>query len=112
MKDSGWRDVASLAEIPLGDAICVDLDGVPLAIVHVEDGRCFAIGAQCPHGRAMLNEGYIDGLEIECPKHNGRFSLVTGEALSHPAREPIATYPCRTSDGRVEVQLQPSESVG
>lgn len=103
MTTNGWIDVASLDTINKGDALVVELSDRKIAVVHVADGRCFAIDAVCSHGRALLSDGFVDGLEIECPKHNGRFNLETGEAVASPAREALGTYPCRVRDGRVEV---------
>jgi nitrite reductase/ring-hydroxylating ferredoxin subunit len=34
----------------------------------------------------------IDGC-IECPMHNGRFDVATGDAVRRPARKNIRTYP-------------------
>lgn len=103
MTTDRWVDVASIDSIGTGDALVVDLSDRKIAVVHVADGRCFAIDAVCTHGRALLSDGFVDGLEIECPKHNGRFSLETGEAVASPAREALGTYPCRVRDGRVEL---------
>jgi nitrite reductase/ring-hydroxylating ferredoxin subunit len=52
-----------------------------------------------------LADGFVDGTEIECPKHNGRFNVATGEAVASPARTALRTYPCRLIDGCIEVQL-------
>jgi 3-phenylpropionate/trans-cinnamate dioxygenase ferredoxin subunit len=38
--------------------------------------------------------------------HGARFALRTGEALSPPAYEPIATYPVRVAAGRVQVRAR------
>lgn len=103
MTTNDWIDVAAVDSIATGDALVVDLSDRKIAVVRVSDGTCFAIDAVCTHGRALLSEGFVDGLEIECPKHNGRFNLATGEPVASPARTALGTYPCRVRGGRVEV---------
>ncbi len=63
----------------------------------------------CTHGQAHLAEGAVlDGM-VECPKHNGCFDLVTGEALRYPATEPITLYDVALRNGRVVSTLSPRQ---
>ena len=59
----------------------------------------------CTHTQAELSEGYLDGCVIECPKHNGRFDVRTGEAVRRPATRPLRTYSVEVIGGRVVAQL-------
>ncbi len=43
---------------------------------------------------------------IECPKHNGRFDVRTGEPLRRPVKEPIAVYDVEVVDGRIVSRLE------
>jgi len=52
-----------------------------------------------------LMRGYFDEDIIECPVHQGRFNVCTGAALSAPASTPLKTYPVRTEDGKVFVEV-------
>jgi nitrite reductase/ring-hydroxylating ferredoxin subunit len=63
----------------------------------------------CTHGRTSLSDGYLDGCLIECPKHNARFDVRTGEAVRRPAVKPLGTYPVRVQGGRLVVTLPPPE---
>ena len=103
MSDQTWKIVSELKEIQHDDVVCVEVKGVKIAIVRTADNQVFAVDSQCSHGRASLADGYVDGLEIECPKHNGRFNVATGLAVASPARTPLQTYPCRVSGDCVEV---------
>ena len=47
--------------------------------------------------------------QIECPKHNGRFDLRTGEPTRKPIKEPLTMYPCEVRDGRVVADLSTIE---
>jgi 3-phenylpropionate/trans-cinnamate dioxygenase ferredoxin subunit len=42
---------------------------------------------------------------IECPRHNGRFDIRTGEALGAPACVNLVTYPVKVENGRVWVKV-------
>ena len=59
----------------------------------------------CTHGQTHLADGLlIDGC-IECPKHNGRFDVRTGEPRRRPVKVPLGTYPVREVDGRLVADL-------
>lgn len=103
MSEQTWKIVSKLYEIEQDDVACVDVEGVKIAIVRTAGDQVFALDPQCTHGRASLADGYVEGLEIECPKHNGRFNVSTGVAVASPARMPLQTYPCRVSGDCVEI---------
>ena len=105
MSEQTWKIVSELNDIQHDDVVCVEVEGVKIAIVRTADNQVFAVDSQCTHGRASLADGYVEGLEIECPKHNGRFNVSTGAAVASPARMPIQTYPCRISGDCVEVLI-------
>jgi apoptosis-inducing factor 3 len=52
----------------------------------------FAIGAQCTHYHANLDEGLLDGEMVRCPLHHARFDIRTGEALAAPALDPVGCW--------------------
>lgn len=105
MTEHVWTTVGKLDDVARDDVIGIDINGTAVAIVRTTDDRVFAVDATCTHGRASLAEGFVDGTEIECPKHNGRFDVTTGQAVASPARTALRTHPCRVSDGCIEVQL-------
>jgi 3-phenylpropionate/trans-cinnamate dioxygenase ferredoxin subunit len=45
------------------------------------------------------------GTTIECPKHNGRFDFVTGEAKGAPVCINLKTYGVKVEAGRVFVDI-------
>lgn len=100
---SEWTDVAAETELEPGACCRVDVDGVAIAVFNV-DGRYYAIEDLCSHEAETLSNGQLNGLEITCPRHAARFSLVDGAALSPPAYEPIAVFPVRIENGRVQVR--------
>jgi 3-phenylpropionate/trans-cinnamate dioxygenase ferredoxin subunit len=100
---SDWADVAPADELQPGDFRIVDIDDVEIAVINC-DGRFYAIEDVCTHDGGELTGGEIEGCEIECPRHGARFNVKTGEALSAPAYEPIATFPVRIEGGIVQVR--------
>jgi naphthalene 1,2-dioxygenase system ferredoxin subunit len=52
-----------------------------------------------------MSNGFLEGREIECPLHQGRFDVCTGKALCAPLTENIRTYPVRIDQSRIWVKL-------
>ena len=102
MHDANWKDVAAGDEI--FDVIGIAIAGRDLAIYKVE-GEFFATDNICTHGQARLCDGFLDGFEIECPHHQGKFDVRDGRATCEPATVAVRSYPVRVEGGRVFVQL-------
>jgi nitrite reductase/ring-hydroxylating ferredoxin subunit len=56
-----------------------------------------------------FHEGSVDRVRctVECPLHSTEFDLRTGEVLTPPATEPIATFPVRLVNDQVQVAVAP-----
>ena len=74
------------------------------------DGTYALLDGICTHEQAALSDGYLDDCILECPKHNGRFDVRTGEAVRLPARNALCTYPVSERDGRLVVRTPSSET--
>ena len=101
---AAWQAVATLDDFAASDAIAVVAGGREIAI-YLVDGAVYATANRCTHGDALLCDGFLEGHEIECPHHQGRFDVRTGEATAAPAEVALATWPARIVDGRVELLL-------
>jgi naphthalene 1,2-dioxygenase system ferredoxin subunit len=99
-----WTSVASLDDFAASDVVKVDVAGKEIAI-YLVGGSVYATANRCTHGDASLCDGFLEGHEIECPHHQGRFDVRSGAALSAPAEVALATYPARLAGDRVELQL-------
>ena len=99
-----WTDVAALADLFDGAGIAVTPAGHDIALYSV-DGAVYATDNLCTHGNARLCDGFIEGLEIECPFHQGRFDLRTGQPTSAPATESLKTWPVKIDGDRVYLAL-------
>ena len=78
-----WIDAAALADVPEGDVVGVRVAGKEIALYEVE-GEVFATDNICTHGHARMSDGFLEGREIECPLHQGKFDVCTGQALCAP----------------------------
>ncbi|RQQ00433.1 non-heme iron oxygenase ferredoxin subunit [Burkholderia stagnalis] len=105
---SNWIDVVRADDLTPGTCRNVNVGGVPVAVFNV-GGNYYAIEALCSHEGEPLCGGDLEGEEIVCPLHGSRFSLRTGEALSPPAYEPLATFRVRVADGKVQVRSERGE---
>jgi naphthalene 1,2-dioxygenase ferredoxin component len=101
---STWIDIMAVAEVPDGDALTARVNGTAVTLYRIEDSL-FATADLCTHGAAHLCDGFLEGYEIECPLHQGRFDIRTGKALNEPLTEDIRTYPVRCENGRVLIAL-------
>lgn len=101
---SQWMDVASAADVFDGAGLPVDAAGHDLAVFQV-DSEFFAVDNPCSHGDAKLCDGFVEGHEVECPFHQGRFDLRTGQPTCAPATVPIRVWPVRVLGGRVQVDV-------
>ena len=99
-----WTDAAPVEEVPTDDVIGMIVDGRDVALYSV-DGAIYATDNICTHGHARLCEGFLDGHEIECPLHQGKFDVRDGQPKCAPVTEAIRSYPVRIEAGRVFLAL-------
>lgn len=103
--DLDWHDVAAQDAVWEGAGLPVQAADVALALFRVGDA-VHALAAMCTHGHAQLCDGFVEGGEVECPLHQARFDIASGAVRCGPATQPVAVYPVRLVDGRVQVGVQ------
>lgn len=101
---AGWLTVAREGDVPPGGVRVVSAGLRRLALCNV-DGRYYAIDDVCTHDGGSLDQGELDGEEIECPRHGARFDVTTGRATCMPAIVPVNTYGVRVEGGEVQVDV-------
>lgn len=99
-----WIKVAKVNDVPDSAGFDAEVDGRHYALFNV-NGTIHACGGICTHAHAFLADGYLEGDEIECPLHAGKFNVRTGKALCGPVKEDIATYPVQVVDGEILLDL-------
>jgi naphthalene 1,2-dioxygenase system ferredoxin subunit len=100
MSNIEWIDAAAVADVPEDDVIGMIVGGRDMALYNA-GGEIFATDNICTHGQARLCEGFLDGHEIECPLHQGKFDVRTGQPTCAPVTEAIRSYPVKIEGGRV-----------
>lgn len=95
---------ANLSDLPVGRAKIVEIGYEDIALCNV-GGKIYAIANLCTHDNGPLGEGYLDGEEIECPRHGARFNVRTGEVKVLPAIVPIPTFEVKIEGDEVWVDV-------
>jgi nitrite reductase/ring-hydroxylating ferredoxin subunit len=103
--------VAKFSELESGTAHKVMVDGVPVAVVRIED-EVFAIADTCSHADISLSLGMVwcETKQIECIKHGSAFNLVTGQPDTFPATQPVVVYSAKVVNDEVIVESQKAKS--
>ena len=109
MTDTGsLLRLCSTSEIAPGNVIRVEVKGLPALAVYNVEGTFYVTDDLCTHGKASLAEGYVEGDQIECPWHGGRFCIKNGEPTGFPVIEAIKTYPVTVVSGDVCIERPPA----
>jgi 3-phenylpropionate/trans-cinnamate dioxygenase ferredoxin subunit len=99
-----YVEIAPADQIPAGERLFVELDGKSIVLFNLA-GKFFAIGDICSHDNGPVGDGEIEGNEVICPRHGGRFDVQTGKATSLPALVDIPAYPVRLVEGNLEIGI-------
>jgi ethylbenzene dioxygenase ferredoxin subunit len=78
--------------------------------VFVVEGRYFVLNDTCSHGPGSLSDGFVEGCEVECPFHQGRFDIRTGRPTAPPCTEPVRSWTAHIVDGRIEIDPKELDS--
>ena len=95
-----WVKVANASDVPEDGTLLVNLCAEPVCLYNL-GGEIFATHDTCTHGQASLADGFIEGEEIECPLHQGKFHIATGKAVGATCTEDIRTYAVKIENGAV-----------
>ncbi len=85
----------------------VQVKGENVCLVNVE-GKYYAIGNVCTHEGGPLGDGTLEGHEVECPWHNSRFDVRTGEVTNPPASEPEPIYEVKVDGNDILIRKRSS----
>lgn len=73
--------------------------------VYTVGDAVYATDNLCTHGQARLCDGFLEGHEIECPLHQGKFDVRDGRPTCEPVTEALRSYPVKVDGQRVYVQI-------
>ncbi len=99
-----FEKVGKIGDVPPGTAKVFELGDRFVAVCNV-DGTLFAVDDVCTHDEGSLDQGELDGFEIECPRHGARFDVRTGEVTGLPAVVPIDTFGVRVDGDDIELDV-------
>jgi nitrite reductase/ring-hydroxylating ferredoxin subunit len=99
----GFVKAAESKDIAPSSMKAVDVAGEKVCIINIE-GNYYAIGNICTHVGGPLDEGTLEGYEVECPWHGSKFDVRTGEPTKPPARQSITTYEVKLEGNNILVR--------
>lgn len=103
---SDWISVCESSELSPGALKCVEDHGRTYLVARLGNGELRATDGLCTHARVPLCDGALLGGILECPKHNGRFDLLTGKAIGRPVTIDLKVHDARERDGRIEMRAR------
>ncbi|MFC7161406.1 Rieske (2Fe-2S) protein [Aquipuribacter hungaricus] len=93
-----------LADVPVGEAVAVDVDGARYVVAQPSEGEVVAFSASCTHAGTTVEAA--GGLELRCPNHGSRFDAADGAAvLNGPAEEPLPSVGARVEGDQVVLDV-------
>jgi 3-phenylpropionate/trans-cinnamate dioxygenase ferredoxin subunit len=102
--DVDFIPVASKVDLGKGERLVIEVEGNPIVIFNVDD-KYYAIDGICSHDEEELAEGSLDGYELTCPRHGGRFDIRDGSVLALPAFQEINSYPVELRGDEIVIGL-------
>ena len=112
-----WTQALESADLDEGAHWPVVVEGRSICLYRAA-GAVYATDDVCSHGHANLSDGYLEGYEIECPFHQGRFDIRTGAVLDWANFPPgiqllnvvrgekaLQTYKVSVKSGQVRVSV-------
>ena len=101
---NNWIDALASEDLPTDDVVGVAVDGRDIALYAVGE-EVYATDNLCTHGHARLCDGFLEGHEIECPLHQGKFDVRNGQPTCAPPTDALRSYPVKVEGGRVWLAL-------
>jgi naphthalene 1,2-dioxygenase ferredoxin component len=101
---ANWTDAAAIDDVFEDNVVAIVVAGKEIALYGIA-GEVYATDNLCTHGAGRLSEGFLEGREIECPLHQGRFDVCTGKAMCAPLTQNIRIYPTRIENNRIYLNL-------
>ncbi len=96
--------VATTGDLSPGKAMKVEVNDEEVALFNL-DGEYYAISDVCTHAGGPLSDGELDGEEVECPWHGGRFNVRSGEVTGPPAPRAVESYSVKVEGEDILISL-------
>jgi NADPH-dependent 2,4-dienoyl-CoA reductase/sulfur reductase-like enzyme/nitrite reductase/ring-hydroxylating ferredoxin subunit len=89
-----------LEDLPDGGMRAVEVGGIKILLIR-QGGEVTAIGAECPHAGAPMEEGVLADGQVICPWHKAAFCTRTGALLDPPAVDDLPSYAIEIANGDI-----------
>ena len=113
-----YVEVLKTGEMNNGEMRQISIQGKDILLVRADD-KFYAASSECPHMRAKLAKGTLDGTVVTCPRHASQFDIKDGHVVRWTAwsgakltigklfrsPRPLQTYPAKTEGDRVLVEV-------
>jgi nitrite reductase/ring-hydroxylating ferredoxin subunit len=109
--DTQLTALCAAADVDDDTPVRVETRGTTFAVFRVGN-RHYVTQDACTHGPGSLAEGFVDGEEIECPFHQGRFHIPTGRPSAPPCTIPLRVWDVHVLGGNVCIDLNAGRSEG
>lgn len=96
--------VARLSDLKDGEMKEVSAGETKVLLARV-GGKCYAVGANCPHYGAPLVDGALNGRRIVCPWHHASFDVTTGDLEEPPAFDSLPRFEVTIENDQIVVHL-------
>jgi ferredoxin-NADP reductase/nitrite reductase/ring-hydroxylating ferredoxin subunit len=100
----GYEKVANKQDLQEGNLLKVESAAGKSIVLTMVDGKVYAIDAVCSHEGGPLEDGTLEGYEIECPWHGSKFDVRTGEVKNPPAEIPQSAYEIKIEGDKILVK--------
>ena len=108
-RDAPFLAVASVDEVQAGSMRRVTVGDLDVLLAATSEGLV-ATADRCPHMSAPLSIGTLEGCVVQCPLHEGRFDLCSGDPVQMPTTgglDPDGTYHPTWSPAGREPKVDP-----
>jgi len=97
-----WVKVAKVGDLADGDMMAVSANRQDFLLIRLGE-EYIAMDLWCTHLDAQLDQGVLfpELRELECPLHESRFNLDTGEPTMPPAEDPMPIFAVRIEGGDI-----------
>lgn len=106
-----WHPVCRARDLLPGHARPIEILGEKFTLYRGATGAPHAVEFRCPHRRAQLSVGWVEGDDLRCRYHGWRFDA-SGQCVEQPAEDrpfcanvKMASYPAREYAGLIFVFL-------
>ena len=111
MNSGTFVKVANRKDITDSQMREVQVAGQNVCIANIE-GQYYAINNTCSHEGGPLADGKLEGYEVECPWHQSKFDVRTGDVKAPPATKPQAIYQIKIEGDDIMIRLDSGKEEG